>query len=233
MRPHITCHMVTSIDGKVTGEFLYQPECEKATELYYELNRRIPSDGFICGRITMEESFTKGFYPDVSNFEPINEKNDFIPENVQRSGRYAVSFDTTGKLGWQSSHIIDDDPGYGGAQIIQVLSEQTDPRYLSYLQSLNIPYIFAGENAINISLALNKLTEYFGISHLLLEGGSAINGAFLQADVVDELSLVAAPVIAGAESKPLFENSKIKHFHLIRTETHDSALWLNFEVQNG
>ena len=37
MRPYIICHMVTSIDGKVTGEFLYRPEAEKATEIYYEL----------------------------------------------------------------------------------------------------------------------------------------------------------------------------------------------------
>ena len=36
-RPHIICHMVTSIDGKVTGDFLSQPECEKATDIYYEL----------------------------------------------------------------------------------------------------------------------------------------------------------------------------------------------------
>ena len=29
-RPYIVCHMVTSIDGKVTGEFLNRPECEAA-----------------------------------------------------------------------------------------------------------------------------------------------------------------------------------------------------------
>ena len=33
------CHTVTSIDGKVTGEFLNRPECESATEIYYEMNR--------------------------------------------------------------------------------------------------------------------------------------------------------------------------------------------------
>ena len=38
-RPYVICHMVTSIDGKVTGDFLYRPECEKATDIYYEINR--------------------------------------------------------------------------------------------------------------------------------------------------------------------------------------------------
>ena len=31
-RPYIICHMVTSIDGKVTGDFLNRPGCEAVTE---------------------------------------------------------------------------------------------------------------------------------------------------------------------------------------------------------
>lgn len=53
-RPYIICHMVTSIDGKVTGDFLSRPECEKATEIYYKINRNYKADGFICGRETMQ-----------------------------------------------------------------------------------------------------------------------------------------------------------------------------------
>ncbi len=49
-RPHIVCHMVTSLDGKVTGEFLFRPECAGATDIYYRLNREWDADGFICGR---------------------------------------------------------------------------------------------------------------------------------------------------------------------------------------
>ena len=73
--------MVTSIDGKVTGEFLSRQECEKATDIYYELNREYNKNGasgFICGRVTMESSFTVGWYPDLSGYEPVEDKNDFI-----------------------------------------------------------------------------------------------------------------------------------------------------------
>ena len=62
-RPYIICHMVTSLDGKVTGDFLSLPSCEAATEVYYEINREYKDsnlDGFICGRVTMEGSFTGG-----------------------------------------------------------------------------------------------------------------------------------------------------------------------------
>lgn len=53
-RPYIICHMVTSINGKVTGDFLSRPECEKATEIYYKINRNYKADGFIFGRETMQ-----------------------------------------------------------------------------------------------------------------------------------------------------------------------------------
>ena len=35
-RPYIICHMVISVDGKVTGDFLGLPECEAATEVLIE-----------------------------------------------------------------------------------------------------------------------------------------------------------------------------------------------------
>ena len=227
-RPYIICHMVTSIDGKVTGDFLSSPTCEKACEIYYEINRNLKSNGFICGRVTMESSFTLGWYPDLSSYEP-KEKRDFIPENL--SGFYAVAFDTNGKLGWKSSCIIDPDgdPGYVGAQIIEVLSENVDERYLGYLKDLEIPYIFAGKDKIDVELALFKLKNIMGIDTLLLEGGSIINGAFQRANAIDELSLVVAPIVADKDDKPLFMNSTVQDFELASTKTQDGVLIISYE----
>lgn len=228
-RPHIICHMVTSIDGKVTGEFLSRPECEKATDIYYELNREYNkngANGFICGRVTMESSFTGGWYPDLTRYEPDSHKNDFIPDNL--SGFYAVSFDPKGKLGWKSNKIIDEDPGYDDAQIIEVLTEQVDGRYLEYLQSMEIPYIFAGKNKIDVKIALEKLKTLMGINCLLLEGGSIVNGYFQRADVIDELSLVVAPIIAEADDKPLFMDSTLSEFKLKEIKQYDDVVWMNY-----
>lgn len=231
-RPYIICHMVTSIDGKVTGDFLSQPECVKAGEIYYEINRSIKSDGFICGKVTMESSFTGGWYPDLSQYEPVRHdhgmKMDFMVDEL--SGFYAVAFDTYGKLGWKSNRIIDPDgdPGYDGAQIIEVLSEQADERYLAYLEELEIPYIFAGENEIDIDFALFKLKNIIGCETLLLEGGSIINGAFLRAGAVDELSLVTAPIVSGKDDKPLFSESVLRSFELTKAEVKEGNLVLGY-----
>ena len=225
-RPHIICHMVTSIDGKVTGDFLYRPECEKATDIYYEINRDYKAEGFICGRVTMESSFTGGWYPDLTKYDPVENKDDFIPDNL--SGFYAVSFDPKGKLGWKNSKIIDEDPGYGDAQIIEVLTEQVDGRYLAYLQSMYIPYIFAGKTEIDVKIALEKLKTLMGINSILLEGGSIVNGYFQRADVIDELSLVVAPIVADAEDKPLFMDSTLSEFKLKEIKQYDDVVWMNY-----
>ena len=228
-RPYIICHMVTSIDGKVTGDFLFQNECAEATDIYYRINRERKADGFICGRVTMEGSFTSSWYPELNQYKPVDKKSDFLVKDL--IGFYAVAFDTHGKLGWRSNRIIDPDgdPGYDGAQIIEVLSEDVDARYLGYLEAMEIPYIFAGETSIDVELALFKLKNIIGCETLLLEGGSIINGAFERAGVVDELSLVVAPLIAGKDSKPLFMDSEIENFELVKAENENGNLVLNYK----
>ena len=229
-RSHIICYMVTSIDGKVTGDFLSRPECEIATDVYYELNReynRNGASGFVCGRVAMESSFTGGWYPDLTKYEPIENKVDFIPNNL--SGFYAVCFDPKGKLGWKSNRIIDEDPGYGDAQIIEVLTVQVDERYLAYLQEMEIPYIFAGETEIDVELALHTL-EVHGINTLILEGGSIVNGYFQRAGMIDELSLVVAPIVADVDDKPLFMNSAVSDYELEEIKQYgNGVIWINYK----
>ena len=216
----------------MTGDFLYRPECEKATDIYYEINRNYKAEGFICGRVTMEGSFTNGWYPDLTQYEPVKHdmdlNMDFILDAEYMSGFYAVAFDPKGKLGWKSNKIIDEDPGYGDAQIIEVLTEQVAPRYLGYLESMEIPYIFAGETEIDVELALFKLKNIMGINNLLLEGGSIVNGYFERADMIDELSLVVASIVADAEDKPLFMDSTLSDFKLKEIKQYDDVVWINY-----
>lgn len=220
--------MVTSIDGKVTGDFLYRPESEPATEVYYQINRDYKADAFACGRVTMEGSFTQGWYPDLTAFQDtILPREDYVADPEAKF--FAVAFDRRGRLGWKASRISDEDPGYDNAHIIEVLCEDTPDAYLAYLRSIGISYLFAGEKELDLSLALKKLKELFGIEKLLLEGGSVLNGAFQRKYVIDELSLVVAPVVAAAEDKPLFDGSAMDGYTLQKIKQHEnSVFWLNY-----
>ncbi|MBQ4067596.1 MAG: dihydrofolate reductase family protein [Clostridia bacterium] len=104
-----------------------------------------------------------------------------------------------------------------------MISERADGRYLSYLREKDIGYVIAGKESIDIILALEKLKELFGIECLLREGGSVINGAFLRADCVDELSLVTAPLIGESDDKPLFYDSCVKDFEPVKIEMREGS----------
>ena len=228
LRPYIICHMVTSIDGKVTGDFLYSQKGMEVSETYYEINRQLKGDAFACGRVTMESSFTNGFKPDLSAFASADvPSGDFA---AMKHNYYAVSFDTNGKVGWTDSKIHDEDEGYNDCHIIEVLSENTSKEMLAYYRSIGVSYIFAGAESIDVKTALGKLYSLFGIKKLLLEGGSIINGAFLRAGAVDELSLVTAPIIADKNDKPLFMDSDMCEFRLKSVKSmQDNCVWVRCE----
>ena len=102
MRPYITCHMVMSMNGLVTGDFLWTKESEIASSIYFSLHREYRKngfDGFVCGRTTMEESFTKG--------SPWNLESTPNLEALEENQKpfYAVAFDPKGKLGWKRNFI--------------------------------------------------------------------------------------------------------------------------------
>lgn len=228
-RPYIICHMVTSIDGKVTGDFLYDAQSEAATEAYYEINREFKADAFACGRVTMEGSFTQGWQPDLSAFADAKlPREDYIADRNARF--FAIAFDRRGRLGWKTPVIEDEDPGYGGAHIIEVMCEEVSDAYLAYLQSVGVSYIFAGKSEMDLPLALKKLKELFGIETLLLEGGSIINEAFQRENLIDELSLVMVPIVIEKEGKPLFMDGVISGYALLDVTARDNGvLWLQYK----
>lgn len=219
---HTICHMVVSLDGRVTGDFLTTPQGLAAAELYYGLNRTDPAQAFACGRITMEGSFTGGHQPDWAAFAstPVPD-GDFVATSAPR---YAVCFDRLGRLGWQSNHVDDADPGYGGSHVVEVLSPAAPAAARAWYRSVGVSYIVAA----TLPQALEKLQVHFGIDRLLLEGGSELNTAFLRAGLVDELSLVVAPLVAQAQDKPLFDAADMVPFRLISATPRSGPLHLRY-----
>lgn len=228
-KPYIICHMVTSIDGKVTGSFLSRKEAIYSTNVYYNLNRKYQADAYLCGRTTMQGSFTNYWYPNLDDYSSFDDYSDYIVNTNNKF--YAIALDPHARLGWKSN-LIDDpdhDPGYDKATIIEILSHNIDTRYLSYLRKNNISYVFGGEDKIDLKTVLDKLYNYFGIKKILLEGGSITNSYFLKENLVDELSLVIDPVIAETSDLPLFYESIITEYQLKTIEKYNNnVLWLNY-----
>lgn len=79
--------------------------------------------------------------------------------------------------------------------------------YLLHLQKAGISYIFAGKDGFDLPHALEILGNEFGIKAISLQGGGIINGAFLKAGLIDEISIAIYPGIDGLSGVPsIFES---------------------------
>jgi 2,5-diamino-6-(ribosylamino)-4(3H)-pyrimidinone 5'-phosphate reductase len=216
--------MLSSIDGKIDGAAL---AAITPKGLYEETGASLHGDAWICGRTTMQQHFAeKEPFASASN-EPGGPCPPFV---ARRATSYAVSVDTLGKLRWRSDDI-------DGDHLICVVSEQVPEDYLTTLRETGISYIVAGKESVDIETAVNALGEHFGIRTLLLEGGGHINGAFLAAHLIDEVSLVLVPGIDGRHDIPaVFDgispsrNTAVP-LKLRSVEQRDGgSLWIRYEV---
>ena len=202
-RPRVIVHMLMSLDERVTGSFLSTEVGLKACEEYYALHREYKAQGFICGRVTMEQSFTKGAELDLDKYEGVDVPDgDFV---AKKADFYAISIDPRGILGWQWADIVDEDEGYNGAHIIEAVSERASKKYLAYLREKGISYLICGEERVDVCVLLEKLKALFGIEKVLLEGGPITDAEFLMAGVIDKINLVVTPACnADKEGDTLF-----------------------------
>ena len=105
-------------------------------------------------------------------------------------------------------------PGYNNSHVIEVMTENVKEEYLAFLRSIGVSYIICGKDDIDLDVCLEKLRLKFGIKVLLLEGGSLMNGSFMKAGVIDEISLVQVPLWAEKDDKPLFYEGHIESYSL-------------------
>jgi 2,5-diamino-6-(ribosylamino)-4(3H)-pyrimidinone 5'-phosphate reductase len=221
-RPYVICHMAPSIDGRiVTKDWNLGPAL---TREYERTAGTFEADAWIIGRVSMEPYAGKARVPRRRPARKIR-RVDFVAPHDAES--YAIAVDPSGKLNWRSNTI-------DGEHVITILTESVSEGYLAWLQSIDVSYLFGGRTTISLPRVLTKLHDRFGIRKLLLEGGGKINGSFLAADVIDELSILIAPVADGGMGRPaLFDapSSAVHKLKLISAETLKAGIvWLRYRV---
>jgi 2,5-diamino-6-(ribosylamino)-4(3H)-pyrimidinone 5'-phosphate reductase len=224
MKSYIICHMVSSVDGKIDGAAL---AAVMGKGDYEATGAKLNGDAWICGRTTMQQHFAEDKpFVSASN-KPAGPRPVFV---ARQAKSYAISVDTLGKLRWADGDL-------DGDHLICVVSEQVPEDYLTMLQEKAISYIVSGRSAVDLANAVKQLAEHFGIRTLLLEGGGHINGAFLQAGLVDEVSLLVVPGIDGRHDIPaVFDgvNPSRKTAVPLRLKSIEQrgrdALWIRYKV---
>lgn len=233
-RPFIVCHMLTSLDGKIDGAFFSAPETAPALKAYGELRGFYGCQATLYGTTTMLGGYADGAIAELPRAEKGIPKEDFINPKGKAMGNFIVSMDPAGKLAF-SSHILEK-KGRPAAHVIEALTEQVSSDYLAYVQKLGISYVFAGNKCLDCGVLAKKLQACFGIERLMVAGGGVTNWAFLQEGLLDELSIVVAPVADGSDSAAsIFEQAEFlpscppKGFALKEIKVLDGdVLWIRY-----
>jgi riboflavin biosynthesis pyrimidine reductase len=217
--------MVPSVDGRIVIRG-WKVDGGALTREYERTARTFDTDAWIIGRISMEPYAGKARIPARTGRERIP-RTDFVAPHDAPS--YAIAIDPSGKLRWESASIDEE-------HAVAVLTEKVPDRYLAFLRAKGVSYLFGGKERIDLRVVLRKLRRLFGIRRLLLEGGGKINGSFLAAGLVDELSIIYAPVADGSIGTPTLFDTKegkgpARSLRLISVERRRGDLvWLRYRV---
>jgi len=193
-RPRVICHMIATVDGRIVAD--RWPDIGEGRREYERTASTFAADGWMCGRVTMEP-----FAGAIRGEEELARESavrstagaargDFVAPGEHRT--YAVAIDPRGRLLWSASAI-------DGDHVVAILGGGISDDYLAGLRASGVSYLLAGagDDDVDLARALEKLAATFGIRTLLLEGGGRINGSMLQAGLVDEVSLLVAPIADG------------------------------------
>lgn len=192
MKPYVISHMMSSLDGHALTDGWDRPFKKNAGELYEKLAQTFDFQAWICGRVTMQEiahgdDFPKGLARQAIPRTPYFAKRD--------AATYAVAIDAMGKVAWKSNQAL-------GSHVVAVLTEAVSDDYLAYLRSIEVSYFFGGKTEIDLALVVQTLADELGAQRLIVEGGPHVSGSFVNAGLVDEVSVLILPLIDGRGAHP-------------------------------
>ena len=230
-RPRVICHMASSVDGRIKIKRWSRIDAEATVETACErVHDELDGDAWICGRVTMQ-GYATGEPPGPYAGTPIP-REDFVA--THDADGYAIGLDAHGRMSWGTRNDIT------GDHVVMVLTEAVGDAHLDALRCAGVSYLFGGRETIDLALVLDKLAASFGIRRLLLEGGGRINGSFLKAGLVDELSLLLAPAVDGLLGTPSVfdfegedgdETPKRLALSLRASQTFDGGVvWLRYDI---
>ena len=109
MKPHVICHMISSLDGGLhPSRWTESPDGSRVdwTALYQSCHEKLEGDAWMVGRVTMAEMSKGNPHP---THEHEHDKVDRSSHFANReAANYAIAVDTSGKLHFTKNEIDGD-----------------------------------------------------------------------------------------------------------------------------
>lgn len=223
MKPYIICHMMTSVDGRIDCDMVDQLD---PTDSYYKVLDSLECPSQLMGRVTMQMHYADSIRFVAADTTPIGRADFHVAD---KAAGYTVAIDTHGCLRWPSFC-------YDGKPLLVITSESCPGEYLQTLTRQNISWIAVGEKQIDLVRAMEVLNTQFGVQRLAVVGGGHINGAFLDAGLLDEVSVMIGPGIDAREGMAsVFDGLKVDHpvamLKLQNVSRLADVVWLRYTVK--
>lgn len=213
---------MSSVDGRIDCAMTEKID---NTDNYYQALDSLKFDATLEGRVSRQMHYALPEPFKAKDITPVGEEKYFI---AHPADHYDLAVDTHGSLMW---------PEDASAENLLVITDEACPReYHDYLTAHGISWIACGKNGIDFPKTMEILGEKFGVKRLGVVGGGHINGAFLQAGLLDEVSLMIGGGIDGREGKAaVFDGIKNPDYPTIlltlnSVERAGNTVWLRYTV---
>jgi len=222
-RPTIILNMFASVDGRITtgpnrnvAELTELGIDAGANDVTHRLYDELDCEALISGSESLMVYGQHSIHLEQEVYWP------------KKSKAYIV-FDGRGRMDWGQSEGL-----------MVVTRENVSKSYIQQLENKKIPYIQAGmDEHIDVKRALEMLYEQ-GFQRIGLTGGGTINGAFLRQGLIDEISIVYAPVAIGGKQTPtifdsddILDPKTITQLELIQVKPLLTQLvWVHYQVKH-
>jgi 2,5-diamino-6-(ribosylamino)-4(3H)-pyrimidinone 5'-phosphate reductase len=225
MIPKVILHTAASLDGRITG-------FPADLELYYALAARWNPDAILFGSETVLAAARENPALEVP---PEHDERFRPPDGSPDPRPLLVIADSRGRVRcWDA---IRKWPYMRG--VLVLCSTSTPQQYRDYLRERSINTIVAGDNHIDMHLALETLNQDYGVNTVRVDSGGTLNSVLLKAGVVNEVSVLVHPYLTGGMPDPtMFDPHKagfsdlqvpLAHFH---TEVMGNGIvWLRYSVE--
>lgn len=115
--------------------------------------------------------------------------------------------------------------------VVILTASHTPKGYLHYLTERHYDWHYMGKRPVQYDHAFDVLAREYKARTLLVDAGKTLNGILLNAGLVDEISLLVHPALAGGGRFPLFADLKADgRLRLLKHKGVAGKLWLHYRV---
>ena len=184
--PRVIVHNATSIDNRITGFEVDLATYYRLVSTWHEEATLVGSGTILAspeGRVA-DKPDPGGWQPDPTDRRPL-----------------LVIADSRGRVRcWQTLRRA----GYW-RDVVALCSARTPRRFRDFLRAGGVDCIVTGGRRVDLRAALAALRREYGIRVVRCDSGGELNAALMQAGLVDEVSLLVHPTLAGERNTvPMF-----------------------------